>query len=235
MSDLQQPRKDPKLIASAVLVGLIVVAGIVLVGIRAFGGDDDPTPTSPSESTTTSSSGASSVCGLPDGDQTIPTDAPPTKWYFKGKVAAPASSTFGPAKGGGGDQIASCFARNPVGALFAGTSLAADIYPRDEHTKQALKLRSVPGQALTDALKEDLGAPGPISQIVGFRFEDYTRDRATITLAARLTDGPNAGALGATPMTLAWRDGDWYLQLQSTGDSIVLTSLDGFVRWSAVS
>ncbi|MCW2751646.1 MAG: hypothetical protein JWR83_2756, partial [Aeromicrobium sp.] len=97
------------------------------------------------------------------------------------------------------------------------------------------KLRAVPGPELEATVKEDLGTPGPISQIVGFRFEDYTRNRATVTLAARLTDGPNAGALGATPLTMVWRKGDWYLQLQTNSDPIVLTSLDGFVKWSGIS
>jgi len=235
MSDLEQARKDPKFIASAVLVALIVIAGIVLAGVYAFGGDDndgtDGTPGGPS-TTTVPKGESSSVCGLPDGDQTIPATAPTTDWYFKGKVAAPRSSELGPGKS---DDVASCFARNPSGALFAAATFAADIYPRDARTKRVLKLRAVPGTELDATLAEDLGAAGPISQIAGFRFEDYTKDRATITLAARLTDGPNAGALGATPMTLAWRNGDWYLQLQASSESIVLTSLDGFVKWSGVS
>ena len=235
MSDLEQARKDPKFIASAILVGLIVIAGIVLAGVYAFGGHDDKgTPAEPRSTTSNGSATSSSVCGLSDGDQTISTTAPETDWYFKGKIAAPRSQVFGPDQDSGTDT-ASCFARSPVGALFAAATLAADIYPRDDSTKRALKLRAVPGPDLDATLNEDLGAPGPISQIAGFRFEDYTADRATITLAARLTDGPNAGALGATPMTLVWREGDWYLQLQATSDSIVLTSLDGFVKWSGVS
>lgn len=235
MSDLEQARKDPKFIASAVLVALIVIAGIVLVGVKAFGGDKNDAGGAPAgtSTSTVSPGGSSSVCGLPNGDQAIPTVAPKTAWYIKGKVATPRSVEFGPAKGKA--DVASCFARNPEGALFAVATLAADIYPRDERTKRALELRAVPGLDLDATLKDDLGTPGPISQFAGFRFEDYTPDRATITLATRLTDGPNAGSLGATPLTVVWRNGDWYLQLQETSQSIVLSSLDGFVKWSGVS
>lgn len=235
MSDTRpSTKKDPKTVAAAVFVALIVLAGIALVGAKVLNGDDHAGKTGKPSGGSSSGhyASSSSFCGLPDGNQAIPTSAPKTDWYFKGNLATPRSAAFGPGKRG---DVASCFARSPAGALFAATTLATDIYPRDQRTKRALKLRAVPGPALEAALKEDLGAPGPISQIVGFRFEDYTRDRATVTLAARLTDGPDAGALGATPLTMVWRDGDWYIELQAAGTPIVLSSLDGFVKWSGIS
>jgi len=239
MSDTQEPR-DRRFIAAAALIGLILVAGLAVVALRLVGGGDDApeaggaTTANPTASPS-KSAGSSSACGLPDGSQDIPTGAPDTKWYFFRKVAVPEAPDLGPGNEGTETAAASCFAHNPSGALFAAATLAGDIFPRDERTKAVLRERAVPGVDLDALLQEDLGTPGPVSQIVGFRFEDYTQDRTTITLAAQLTEGPNAGALGATPMTLVWRDGDWYLQLQASSESIVLNSLDGFAKWSGVS
>lgn len=238
MSDSRDPR-DRRFIAAAALIGLIVVAGILVVAIRLLGGGDQsgdgaaPRPGVTGSAST--SAGSPSACGVLDGSQDVPTVAPATEWSFFGKVAVPHNPEIGPVQEGTAASPARCFAHSPAGALFAAATLAGDIFPRNDRTKAALRARAVPGPALDETLQEDLGPPGPVSQLVGFRFEDYTNDRATVTLAAQVTEGPNAGAIGATPMTLVWREGDWYLQLQASSEPIVLTSLEGFVKWSGVA
>lgn len=225
------PKTDRRLIVAVAVVALIVIAGFALILSRALGGSNEPATTGSGEPT---NEGSSSVCGLPDGDQNVPTDAPPTSWYFIGKVAAPEAETIGPGRKSGAG-VRSCFAHNPAGALFAAATLAAEIYQRDDLTRASLEARSVPGPELDDALGSDLGSPGPPSQIVGFRFDDYTSERATVTLATQITEGPNRGAIGATPMTLVWQDADWLLQLGQASEPLVLNSLEGFIKWSGVS
>lgn len=237
MSDTKNPR-DGLLIASAALIGLIVVAGIIVVILRLAGGGDDDGPDVTSGSPTASPSkaaGSSSACGLPDGGQDVPTVAPDAKWYFKGKIAVPRSATEGPAEGAADTEIARCFAHSPTGALFAAATIAAETSSFSPVAKDAILAHVVAGELRDEAVQAIDPAPGPLTQIVGFKFEDHTPDRSTVTLATRIVDGPNAGAIGATPMTLVWVDGDWKQELQASATTVVITSLDGFVPWSGIS
>lgn len=62
--------------------------------------------------------GPPSSCGLPEGEWAIPEHAPTSEWQQAGKVTRPSSPTqFGPGTVTG--NAATCFGRNPAGALFA--------------------------------------------------------------------------------------------------------------------
>lgn len=72
--------------------------------------------------------------------------------------------------------------------------------------------------------------PNPAT-FVGFRFSDYTADRAQVLLALEWPDG----MLTAQPTQLAWQTGDWKLVLptqQSAVDATEITTLDGFTEFS---
>ena len=232
MSDFKEPR-DGRFIASAVFIGLIVIAGIIVVILRLVGGGgEDKGTTAEPTSTTSKGSSTSSACGIPDGDQEIPTTAPATKWYFVARIAAPSNPQIGPAKRG--ERLSTCFARSPIGATFAAATLVAETFEDDKPSEAAARARMVPN----DALKAALANPGKDrfpSQIVGFKTNDYTRDRASVTIASRLSAGPDAGALGALTMTMVWREGDWWWELQPTTSATAIATLEGFVPWSAVS
>jgi hypothetical protein len=237
MPDSQEPR-DRKLIASAALIGLIVIAGLLVVIVRLAGGNDDnndPTAQPTSSATPSKSGGSSSACGLPDGSQDVPAAAPDAQWYFKAKIAVPKSAVFGPAEGASEGSVARCFAHSPTGALFAASTIAAETSSFSPVAKDAILAHIVAGELRDEMIQTLDPAPGPLTQIVGFKFEDHTPDRATITLATRIVDGPNAGAVGATPMTLVWVDGDWKQEIQPGAPTAVITSLDGFVQWSGIS
>lgn len=234
MSDLNpSSRKDPKFLAALVLIGLVVVAGLVLIGVRAFTGSDGNASPETIATATSKPSGSSSACGLPDGNQTVPATAPRTSWSFIGMIAVPRSSLIGP--GSKTDALSTCFARSPKGALFAAATLLAETYPDDKRAEAAARARIVPN----DALKAALAAPSKTdrfpSQIVGYKFVDYTADRASLTIASRLTAGPKAGGIGALTMTMVWHKGDWWWELQESTSATAIATLDGFVKWSAVS
>lgn len=235
MTDTQEPR-DNRFIAAAALIGLIVVAGLAVVVLRLVSGgstSDDERTTPTSEPST--SAGSSSACDLPDGSQDVPTTAPDTKWYFKAKIAVPKSPVFGPAEGAAEGSIARCFAHSPTGALFAAATIAAETSSFSPTAGDAILAHVVAGDLRDEMVRTLDPAPGPLTQIVGFKFEDSTRDRVTVTLATRIVDGPNAGAVGATPMTLVWVEGDWKQELNPSATTVVLTSLDGFVQWSGIA
>jgi hypothetical protein len=235
VSDLNfSNRKDPKFLAATVLLGLVLVAGIVLIGVRlANGNNDNASPPHPTATATDKTPGSTSACGLPDGDQSVPTEAPRTKWSFIGMVAAPRAPKIGPAKIT--DALSTCFARSPEGALFAAATLLAETYPDDKAAEDAARARMVPNDALEVALATPSKTDRFPSQIVGYKFVDYTANRASLTLASRLSAGPQAGGIGALTMTMVWRKGDWWWELQASTSATAIATLDGFVKWSAVS
>ena len=242
MSDLNPPnRKDPKFLAAAILVGLVLVAGIVLIGVRTFNGSDSNAMPDATATATNKPTGSSSACGLPDGNQDIPENAPPTRWRLNGSMAAPTSKAYGPAKEA--NRVHECFARNPAGALFAAATFYTDGFGnKDVNLRAYLERWLANGPAKEQALKavkpsEKAGdVPVPL-QIAAFRVDDYTATRTTVTIVMRVASGPDAGTLRAWPTTVAWEDGDWRV---SSGSSSALTptrvvSLDGYQTWSGVS
>ena len=242
MSDVEQARKDPKFIASAILVGLIVIAGIVLAGVYAFGGHDDrgasPTdPTAPTSQTV----GASSACGLPDGDQSLPTEEPQTKWDLNGTMAAPTSKTYGPGEASRG--VHSCFSRNAYGALFASVTFYSDAYALgDKLDREFIERWYTEGEAKKGALATvasgtSSGSSPVPQQVAAFRVDSYTPDRVTLTLVTRESDGATAGELRSFPMTVVWTEGDWKIDADNTtsGTPTRIASLTGYIKWSGVA
>lgn len=235
MSDLEQARKDPKFIASAVLVGLIVMAGIVLAGIYAFGGDDEPSAPSSSATPSDKPKTAASTCGLADGDQSVPTTAPSTAWYLNGTLVSPKSKQYGPSKVKSG--IHSCFARSPLGAVFASANAAADIANAKVDKKTFLETRAARtagyAQALAALGNDDESVAGGV-QFAGFRVDSASTETATVQLVVTSTEGPNNGALTAITYNVLWKDGDWQIVIPEDGVpvSTAVSSLEGYIPWS---
>lgn len=236
MSDSREPR-DGRFIAAAALIGLILVAGIFVVISRLIGGGDDDTDggarpdPSPSASST---SGSSSACGLPDDTSSTLTDAPDATWKIVGTTAVPSNKVTGPESFESG--IPRCFSRSPAGALFAATWLTALLNEPQYATPELVRARFVPGPDVDAMLADDSGEVTKIpAQIAGFRVEDYSPDRATVSVVTRLSDGPDAGQLLQIVMTMVWVDGDWLWSVGPAGpQGNAVPSLSGFIPWSGV-
>jgi hypothetical protein len=106
--EASSPWAQKGFIAAAVVVALLVVLGVVVVLTRPSGGDDrgtrqPPASTADASPTTTIDPAGDSVCGLPTGDQTVPTTAPAgTRWELIGTMATPtAPKAHGPRARGG--------------------------------------------------------------------------------------------------------------------------------------
>ena len=125
--DQRSPWTQPGFIASAVVVGLVIVLGLVLTvtsGSQGEAGTPAPPAADSSPPAPPADTGDDSACGLARGDQTIPVSAPKATWKLRGTVAVPtAPKTFGP--GRVRDGVPSCFARSPTGALFAMLNIQA--------------------------------------------------------------------------------------------------------------
>ena len=234
----RSPWTQPGFLAAGAVVALLVVLGLILV--ITGGSDDDPAPGTTTAAPVTppappGQDADASVCGLPAGSQTVPSEAPPAKWELVGSVAAPTSTkTFGP--GAVTEGLRSCFAHSPTGALFAAVNVIAMTASAD-HREAFVRRMTVPGVGRDRALS-NLGPESDSAtlQIAGFSVRDYRKSSVVVDLAFRVDAGR---AVGYThlPLALRWLDGDWKLALPDTGqpfDAMMrVPSIAGYVPWKA--
>lgn len=200
-------------------------------------GAAEPGPAS-SGATQSTGSGTANRCGLPDGDQGIPSNRAPAAdgWEVSRRVVAPRSSAYGPAKTDP-DGFRRCFAHSPTGAVYAAYNVIAALADQTKAVPTAGKLM-LPGRD-TDALLKQLKtepaeAGSEPTQLAGYRVVDASRDRATIMLAL-----PVQTEYMSATITLTWYAGDWRLVPPVNGNPVGAPysqhrDLDGFVAWSGV-
>lgn len=244
MSGTNQSQDDtsvwtaPRFVVAAVVVALIAVFAVVLVVTRPSDDDIAAAPPPPPASGEVASSApvttSGSTCGLEDGDQVVPVAAPPdTEWELVGSIAAPtAPETFGPGRVRNG--LRSCFARSPLGALYAAANFLASASDPDLRLPTARYLTAE--GAGRDAAIGELETEGPGStatglQIVAFTFLNYDNSSTVIDVAMKVD-----AALIHLPVSLRWEEGDWKTLLSADGDPFAglqpLPDLTGYVPWA---
>lgn len=198
-----------------------------------------------------STAAAASVCGLPAGDQVVPTTAPTGSWQIVAGIAVPISPVFGPARLVGG--ISSCYAHDPTGALFSMMdTLALTEVPSDQISAAAVVTErgSRSGQyaqALAAAKAQDGAGAGskmpsdpsttPKVTLLGFRFVDYTPTRATIAVAIGAGDPSRSSTYQPSMITtvVTWEGGDWkFVYSDQTGATAApIISTEQYTAWAA--
>ena len=226
------------LIAAAFLLAVIVLGAVVVS--RQGGGpaaaDPSPstsasTPTAPAGTATPSSSAPESV----PADQTVPRVGPPATWVTVKTLLLPVSATAGPRVNTANEMTG--YERTPTGALLAVADNDVRFPLVDDWRAATLSaVADTPGRAAFIEQRAAYGrvdpTPGQLTQIAGFNVVSYTPGRATIQLARVASDG----GLTATTDTVVWERGDWKVLLPESGTTpppAVLTSLQGYVPWSA--
>ncbi|GAB3266992.1 hypothetical protein GCM10027425_33570 [Alteromonas gracilis] len=236
-SESQRPR-TPRALVGALVAVVVVLAVVVAVLLLRPGGEPATVPPPTPSSTPTESSAppeSDSVCGLPAGDQTVPTTAAPeTTWTLTHRMAAPSADDVGPGVEENG--IHSCFARNPAGALFAVANLNADSGNPKVNLRELVTARSFQDENYRKQIGDtaERGQPNGGIQFAAFRVLSYTPDQASVEIVYRYIEGPAAGALFSKIFNLRWHEGDWQLLADVPGvdTSTEVTSLDGYVEWS---
>jgi hypothetical protein len=230
--DERSPWTRPGFLASAGVVGLIVVLAVVLL----LNGGTDPDPKTPNaQSPAPSSARAAGECGQEaPADATIPIEAPQATWRLVGTVAAPSSATAGPFLEDNG--LPRCYAHDPTGALFSAANFMAATSDAQTLTAAVDQL-SVPGpgrDAILTALATDpTSVVGTATQfqISGYTFLAYTPEQASLSLAIGAT-----GGRASVPLTLQWSGTDWAVLIPSDGDLAAraqpISSLAGFTPWN---
>jgi len=232
----RSPWTQPGFIASAVVVGLLVVLGLILT--VTSGSEGDTRPAAPSAATPPPTGVAPSpatgqnVCDLPS-DDVVPESAPRARWELVGTMAAPtAPEDIGPAKTVAGFRR--CFAHSPVGALYAAVNFWATL--SDKPSADTYRRLAARSQAQRAAIKAAAAQPSERLrsglQVAGYAFSAYEPERAVIKLAFRLDDG----RLFAVDTTMLWngRRDDWLYEVpldQARGSITPIADLGAVVAW----
>ena len=241
--DERSPWTRPAFVASAAVVLMIVVLGLALL-VSAPGGTGESAPdaNAPAGRDPTGSVPATptsaSACGLPGGSARV-TKAPAVSWELAGKIAVPtAPRTAGPGVEKNG--LRSCFARSPLGALFAAVNAIA-MTASDEQRGPFIRSSVAAGVGRKRALAVLEDTPtnegsDTVLQVAGFQVVDYSRFSAVIDLALRIVSRDRTG-LVHVPVALRWEQGDWKLAVPDTGlpfDAMTrIPSLgDDYIAWS---
>lgn len=207
------------------VVVILAIAAVVLAGVgigwwlgRSETETPPPTSTAGPSATTPTRDDVDGVCGLPIGSQDVPQDAPEATWEIRRQLTVPSAPDYGPGKVEGGDR--SCFAHNPMGAVFFILNLQG-MEAKDQ-------VKHIHGGNYT---AESLGNDPQSSDVVtvrGFQVEPKGPDRMEVTVAY----GIGSGSLTAIPASVVWVDGDWKLDGEAPDQgSRQITSLDDFVKW----
>lgn len=222
------------------LVAVVLIAALV-IWIIARPSGQEPESAGPSSSSASSAPADpdESVCGLSAGDQTVPDEAPEAEWELVNGVAIPSSKEIGPAVTTDTDQR-TCFAHNPTGALFAAARLWAftgdpnfwqDTSQLQYSSEEAQKEQEEFAKGLTGNENEGISM-----QIQGFRFDDVSKDRVKVSIAAEMTQEGQT-ALFALPWLMVWDDGDWKISVPDVQPKMEeMSSLAelGYIPWSGV-
>lgn len=219
-------------------IGAALVAALLILVIVLVVRPERP-GTAPDPSTTPSAAPAKSdsVCGLPNGDQAAPTEAPDTTWVLKDGFAVPTSKVAGP---GVTSPVAACFARNPVGALFAALNASGDVRTADVEEVDAVIDRYTAAPKDMTRLRDafmggDRASVAEVWQAAGFRFLNSSPDVVTFDL---LMSGSAGGARKyiSRPVTMKWERGDWRVAFPIPQASVVADPFgeQGFIEWGGV-
>jgi hypothetical protein len=233
----------PWFIGSAVVVGLIVVAGIIVATTGGGEPEAGPTPTAPAASPSVSEqapAGDASVCGLPGVEMSgRVTSAPDATWEYQDVYAYPTSPSAGPGATAP-EGYRYCFQHSPNGALFAAAYAAVSGSVDDPDFVHAwLDYALAEGAQREDLLAgaAEAGADGSSQSargsVAGFRLLSYDADSARVDIAFTVTASGQQVTISGV-YELVWSEGDW--KIDTDADQPIRTaqipSTAGYVGWS---
>ncbi len=222
------------LIASLAVVGVVAVAGVIVMIAALNRPSTEPTsaPVPSSTSSATVTRTTQGACGPVAYEKTNNlTAAPRTTWEPWGATVLAGSDTAGP-KQKNDHGIRSCYARTAEGALYAMANAAA--YCTDSRYSaeaNGLIIASGPGRDAAVKAAGDYKPCQPSADLIrGYRFSSYDGNTATIYLAVEVS-----GQMGTVPYQLTWEDGDWKLVVTDDGQPPMaagpLDSMSGYTVW----
>lgn len=229
---------------AAVILAIAVIVGGISVGMSIFAPANPDTNSTPVPVVTESSAPATSAptstaqaggCDVPAGDTSLrPAIPKDLRWIASQGLTWPVSATYGPTKEKDGFGV--CFARSPLGAALAASSMLYSQY-NGHSTKEMTQFYVVDspgkqialGNAGAGSSASDFAKMG--ANIAGFMVDEFTPDRVGVTLVFSYPQS-DTGYIGL-PYTLVWVDGDWRIKLLDNGGTgqAVKPVQGQFVQW----
>lgn len=212
-------------------IAVVLLAAALLISVAVFLFVPRPDARRPATDQPEQASG--SVCGLPDGDQTVPTTTPAdTSWQLIGTMAAPVAPQLGPGRISAG--LPFCYARSPMGALYAAANFVA-VLTDPALRLPAAKYLTAAGPGRDELIRQSTSKGGPGSsdmQLVGFIVApNYTADAASVDLALRF-----GRYLLHLQIPLVWEADDWKVVVPDSGKPLdgmaQIPDLSNYVPWS---
>lgn len=206
---------------SVVLVALFLIAALASLVVTIFFPRSPQTtgPAAPHRAPVAAGP-ADSACGLPNGDQAVPESTPPdSPWVPIGTVLAPTSPQLGPAARSR-EGLPYCYARSPIGALYAAANFGAAVSDPSLRLAAARFLTAPGGghdELVAAMAKVDVGSAGSGLQVAGFRIISYTPDAAAINMLLYVDAGTAGRGRVNWPVGLAWTGGDWKVKVDPDG------------------
>jgi hypothetical protein len=236
MSDInEEPRENP-LNKWWLASGIFMVLVAAVLGFILFGPSDAPPPPTAVTPTTTQGQPTGSSTSAQAGDcvRQPSSDASPgaglkTQWTIVDKVALP-STAAGPKIE---SPVRRCYAQSPEGALLAAANIGMTAFGQNH--EDVFKYQVLPGPNHDAALREAREAKpreGDLAQIRGFRFLNYSSEKAQVQLLTGLR-----GTYQQFTITVQWVDNDWKVNLDTAGGYLPpqpASPADGFTQWSGV-
>lgn len=236
--------RSPLFIISAVIIGLIVIAGIALSIYAALQNDDEPDARPTQTASSAPSSTPSTTKGVDEGDSRcdLPGEvlvgtvdsAPEYTWAYLGPITFPSSELAGP-----GQTLESgalvCYAQTPEGAVFAASAGIAQL-SAPEVAPAFIESNVVDGE-VKDQMLEGAAQPRPADgetrlTISGFKLLAYDGETASVDVAVTaVRDGRTVYLSSIVP--LRWADGDWMFDFtpEQALAPAQLPNLAGYIVW----
>ena len=204
--------KTPKTLNKGwwISVGIVVVVAILAVVIFVKPAPKTPSPVAaPTTSTTAEPAGG---CNVPRGDTSSKPAMPKDlRWEAAKGWTWPVSDTYGPTQEKDGYGI--CFARSPLGAALAMTTILASGNTMDPKEAIEIYVADTAGKKL--ALAEASPSSSAPMTPAGFSIEAYTPDLVELTVVYSLASS-STGYVGF-PSSMTWEDGDWKAKVLDNG------------------
>ena len=243
----RSPLTTPWFIVGAVVIGLIVLAGIIVGVVGANEPDAEPdagaTPTAPASSPSPSeqvTDADASVCGLPGVEMSgrVTTAPEVSSWDYQDVFAYPVSATAGPAEVDD-TGFRYCYQHTPTGAIFAAANAAITGFTTDHALMDGWREYAFAEGTYRDALlatdngvqaNQEAGAVR--AEIAGFKLLAYDGGTARVDIAFTGSSGANT-VTGSGVYELIWAEGDWKLNTDVREPARIsqIPSTAGYVAW----
>lgn len=223
-------------IASGVIVALCL---LLLVYVVAPWGKDHNTSggspqgtSAPSVGASPSSTGATTGCPTPAVSDTVPTGPVTAEWNLVDRVALP-SSKAGPHITTG---LRRCYDHSPQGALLAAANISYGLTGSSYKDVYSHQVMSGPNASSAEQDQDSAAKEAPTSQIAqirGYRFMNYSPERAQI----QLLTGTDDTSTQQYTLLVQWSGDDWKINADAPGGYISpqpASMADGFTQWSGV-